>query len=142
MGCRRAFGGRNLISRGYQPIQIYIMNNSNKSYYLDPNSITLPIEPGDKVSRKIHRDLGWKTAKYYLIGGPIWAIIEYIFSNEANKSIDADFKERTINPSRGIRIRPYETINKVIFVANENYTRHFGLTLTENKSKKQIEFKF
>ncbi len=134
------FGGRNLIARGYQPVHIYVKNNTNKTLYLNPNYITLPLEPASSVARKMHRNIGWKVTKYFIIGGPIWAAVEGVASYDANKMINADIKEKAVRLDKAIKIRPYGIMNKVLFVAKENYSADFDISLIEPKSNRKITF--
>ncbi|MFH1461481.1 MAG: hypothetical protein ABIF12_00845 [bacterium] len=138
--CQYYFGGRKLIERGYQPIQIYVKNNTNETLYLNPNYITLPLEPASSIARKMHRNVGWKITKYFIIGGPIWAAIEGVASHDANKVINADINEKTVRLDHAIKIRPYGIINKVMFVAKENYNSDFNISLIEPKKNKIIKF--
>jgi hypothetical protein len=138
--CKEYFGGRNLLKRGYQPIQIYVKNNSDRTMYINPNYITLPLEPASSVAKKLHRDIGWKVTKYFFIGGPLWAAIEGVASNDANKVIDSDINEKSVRLDRAIKIRPHGIINKVMFVSKENYPQDFNISLIEAKSNKRIKF--
>lgn len=139
--CKEYFGGRNILARGYQPVHIYVKNNTDKTLYLNPDYITLPLEPSSSVARKMYRNIGWKITKYFIIGGPIWAAVEGLASNDANKMIKADMREKSVRLDKVIKIRPYGIMNKVLFVAQENYSADFSISLMEEKSKKLIEFK-
>ena len=138
--CKEYFSGRNILARGYQPVHIYVKNNTNKTLYLNPDYITLPLEPSTSVARKMYRNTGWKITKYFIIGGPIWAAVEGLASNDANKMIKADMREKSIRLDKSIKIRPYGIMNKVLFVAQENYSADFNISLIEEKSNKKIEF--
>jgi len=137
--CKEYFD-RKLLARGYQPIQVCIKNNSDKTYILDSEKIELPLEPVKNVSNKLHRDIGWKATKYFIIGGPIWAALEGYSSYEVNKKIDNDLNARTINESDLIKIKPHGVVNKVMFVSTGNYSSNFDITLTEEKNHKEIKF--
>ncbi|MBD3273562.1 hypothetical protein GF385_04415 [Candidatus Dependentiae bacterium] len=138
--CKEYFGGRNLMKRGYQPVHIYVKNNTNKTIYLNPDYIELPLESASSVARKMHRNVGWKVTKYFIIGGPIWAAIEGLASSDANKTITADVNEKAVRLDKAIKIRPHGIINKVLFVAKENYSADFKLSLVEPKSNTAYEF--
>ena len=138
---RKYFSGRNLLARGYQPVQIYIENNTDKTYYLNPNLITLPLESASSVARSMQRNVGWKITKYFIIGGPVWAAIEGVASHDANKMIKSDMGEKSIRLNTAVKIRPHGIINKVMFVAKENYNSDFDVSLIEHKTNKRIKFK-
>lgn len=50
----KTYLGRDVIKRGYQPIYMNITNNSDRSIYVSPDSISLPTVPADKVSHAVH----------------------------------------------------------------------------------------
>lgn len=134
------FGGRKLWDRGYVPIQVYVRNKSNKTYYLNPNDIEIPLESSSHVARKLHRNVGWKSAKYFLIGGPLWAAIEGYSSYEANDAINEDFNEKTVRLDRTLKVRPYGIVNKVMFVSKDNFVDNFKMSLIDPKAKRKVTF--
>jgi len=137
--CRQMFNKRRIRVRGYEAIQLYIKNKSNNTYILDPSLITLPLEPVTNVARKLHRNVGGKTTKYWLLTG-FGGVIEAFASTQANKNIDDDLTEKAIDDDSLIKIKPHRVINRVIFVAKENYSPIFNLTLIEEQSKKELKF--
>jgi hypothetical protein len=131
---------RKIVKKGYQPIQLFIKNNSNKTLFLKSDDITLPLVPVKNVSLKLHRDISWKITKYFLIGGPAWAALEGYRSHEVNKKIDADFVNKALSDKDIIKIKPNKICNRVMFVTKENYESHFDVTLTDKKSNNKIKF--
>ncbi len=137
--CRKCFGNR-IIKRGFQPIQICVKNKTANKYILDPDNIGLQIENPKNVASRLHRDPMWKGAKYYLLTGPIWGLVDGVRSNNVNKKIDSDFDQRSISDSRIEKIKPYGIINKVIFVKKDNYEEKFNLKLINRSSNKELNF--
>ncbi|MCK4650745.1 hypothetical protein KAT08_01090 [Candidatus Babeliales bacterium] len=129
--CKKYFD-RKIITKGYQPIQLFIRNKTNKILLIDSNDITLPLVPVKNVVNKLHRDVGWDATKYFIIGG--------FRAIEINKQIDEDFSQKTIGYDDIIKIKPNGTFNRVMFVTRENYTSSFGITLIEQESKEKINF--
>lgn len=128
---------RKIIKKGYQPIQLCIKNNSNKTLVLKSDDIALPLVPVKNVSEKIHRDVSWKTTKYFFIGGPAWAALEGYRSYEVNKKIDKDFAQKTLGDEDVIKIKPNKMCNRVMFVTKENYNAEFKITLTDKANKNE-----
>jgi hypothetical protein len=138
--CRTYFD-RRLLKRGYQPVQIYVKNETDKTYVLDSYNIGMPLEPVKKVMNSMHRNVPWKATKYFLIGGVIWGTLEGIMSYDVNRKIDDDLKERSINENDIVQIKPYGVVNRVVFVAKNNYDdSNFSLKLLDTESKKELKF--
>ena len=136
----KRFFDRKLIARGYQPIQLYIKNNSDKIYVLNSRDIALPLEPVDSVATSMHRDVAWKATKYFILLGPVWAALEGYNSYEINKKIDSDLKVRTVNEQDTIEIKPGGVFNRIMFVSNENLQTSFDLKLESLDKEKKINF--
>ena len=136
----KSFFDRKLIERGYQPIQLYIKNNSDQVYVLNTKDITLPIEPVNNVALSTHRDVAWKATKYFLIFGPILGALEGFNSYEVNKKIDSDFTYKAMGENDVIEIKPGGIFNKIMFVANENLQTNFNLRLTSLNKKEKVSF--
>lgn len=133
--CKR-YLDRDVISKGYQPIQIYIQNNSDRSYNLELNRISLASARPEEVANRVHtstvgRAVGYGVGALFVWPLAIPAIIDGIKSSEANESLDNDFFDKTI---RNQVINQYSTLNKVIFVPNNEYQRSFNITLVDQKS--------
>ena len=115
--CRR-YLDRNVISKGYQPIQVYIQNNSDASYNFSLDRIGLPCVRSDEVADTVHtstvgRAVGYGVGALFLWPLAIPAIVDGIKSSEANTSLDNDFSDKT---AKNQIIHPYSTLNKIIFV--------------------------
>jgi len=138
--CRKHFD-RRIIKRGYQPIQLHVKNNTNKTYLLDTYKISLPIEPIKNVTNKLHRDIIWKASKYFVIAGPVWGALEGMNSHNVNQKINTDFDERCIDENNIIKIKPYGTFNRVMFVAKDNTNYYnFHVILNDPENKEEIKF--
>lgn len=128
------FFSRNIQKKGYKAIQLTITNNSDLVYVLDGRTINLYLEPINFVSKDFHLDAG-KRALWWIIPGIVsWpflivAAVDGIKSSNANSSLDRDFRKRCIDHTSHVEIYPHSTISKVMFVADENYTRKFSLKL-------------
>jgi hypothetical protein len=136
----RKFFDRKLIARGYQPIQLYIQNNSNHILTLDSDNISLPLETEKDVTDKMHRDYLAKITKNFIIGGPILATAEWIQSYNCNSKIDEDLKNKGFFEASSIKIKPHQAFNRVLFVKLNNYNSDFDITLVDMRSNEKMTF--
>lgn len=142
--CRNYFS-RRIISKGYQPIQIYIRNNSDQEYVFDTRHLNVHIEERDVVAKELHLDMVKRVAPYALIGlflGIFFvpAIVEGVKSNQANKSLDRDFGRRVINSNSRIFLAPGTGLNRVMFVRAGNMTSPITCDLINRVTKEKLRF--
>ena len=129
---------RDVIKHGYQPVQIYIHNNTNKSYLFSPNRISLPSARAEEVAEKVHtstagRATGYGVGSLFLWPLAIPAIIDGVKSSNANEALDNDFACKT---AREQIIFPYSRLNMLIFVPKEAYQNTFSITLIDEETQK------
>lgn len=139
--CER-FLDRNVISKGYQPVQLYIQNNSNKNYLFSLRGISLPQVSPEKVARTVHtstvgRALGYSVGGLILPPLFLLAVIDGTKSAEANDALDADFYGKT---ARDQVIPPRWSLNKLIFIPRNSYSPSFQVTLLEEASDQPRTF--
>lgn len=125
---------RPIRSYGYQPVQIIIKNNSNKSLIFLPDQMDLPCARVEDVIEQAHtstvgRAAGYGTAAILTCGlFVIPAVVDGVKSSNANKALDSDYfakaAKRTI-------IVPNTKMNAIIFVPSASYTDSFKVTLLE-----------
>lgn len=138
--CRRYFD-RDVLKKGYQPVQLHIQNNSDKSYLFSLNSISLPCARSEEVAEKVHtctigRILGYGIPGL-IVAWPlvIPAIIDGIKSSEANEQLDNDFASKT---ARDQVILPHSYLNKIMFVPIEEYQPVFTITMIDQESNQLV----
>ena len=135
--CKKIFGGRRLLARGYQPVQIYIKNNNPEPLMLDPNYITLALENPKAVAYSMHRNLAAKTMWFLRnTENAEYAKVKAKVSESINKDIDFDIEEKSLNINTKTIIRPYGILNKVVFILTENYQSSFNLSLFDKNNDK------
>jgi hypothetical protein len=136
--CRYYFS-RRMIAKGYQPIQISIMNGSDEDLILDPYNVGLQLESSRIIARACHLNTGKRFVSWFIPALFLWpfiipAAVECAKSSEANKKLDQDFNQRTISLDSKIYIPAQTTINKVMFVATENYRQNFDIKLIKKNN--------
>lgn len=130
---------RNVIRKGYQPIQIYIQNNSNKSYIFSPNRVSLPCARAEEVAEKVHtstagRATGYGAAAFFTCGlFAIPAIVDGVKSSNANDALNNDYACKIAKEQM---LFPHSHLNMLIFVPTESYKDSFSVILIDQKTQK------
>jgi len=110
MDCKR-YLDRDVLQKGYQPIQLYIQNNSDKSYSFSLNRITLPYVSHEEVAAKVHTSTVGRVLAYGIPGVlVVWpliipAVIDGMKSSEANELLDNDFSAKAARDQLSSRIQ-------------------------------------
>lgn len=133
--CKR-YLDRDVLAQGYQPVQVYIENNSDKNYVFSLNRISLSCARPEEVAEKVHTSTVGRAVGYgagALIFWPlaIPAIVDGVKSAQANESLDNDFASKT---ARDQIIYPHSYFNKLLFVPSNEYQSRFHITLIEEES--------
>lgn len=137
--CKKYFNSKNLIKKGYRPIQIALTNHSNNNFAISLNNFNLSLTSAADVAYNMHRD-GMKRAIGFTVGSlfiPILiipAIVQGFGANSYNEQMDRDFSSKALEL---MVIAPYQTINGVIFVNSYQPVKNFTFSIT-NVSTNQI----
>lgn len=136
----RYFLDRNLIAKGYQPIQITITNNSSHTYKIAKENFSLPTVPSEIVAQSAHtntvaRALGYGIAAIFVFPFIIPAIVDSIGSEKANQKLDADFARKSL---RDQALKPHRITNGLIFVANEDFDEDFTFTVIDQETGQEL----
>jgi hypothetical protein len=135
--------GRDLLKKGYQPVQITITNSTNNTYQVTPSSLSLPVVNAELVAEKAHtnttgRAVGYGTAAVLSCGlFAIPAIVDGIGSAKANDKLDMDYSSKMLRLD-GV-IRPHSSLNGIVFVPRGAYNGDFTFTVTDAKSGEKLE---
>lgn len=134
--------GRNVISKGYQPVQITFTNNSDRSFLVSPSNFSLPsVDPGE-VSEKVHysminRVVGYGVGALFLWPLAVPAIVEGVNSPKANQQLDEDYDQKIVNSQE---LKPFSIVNGLIFVPKEDFDHNFTFTLVDQRENKRLHF--
>ncbi len=133
--CQR-YLDRDVIEEGYQPVQLFIQNNTDKNYTFSLNRMTIPCARSEEVANKVHtstvgRAVGYGAAALVLWPFAIPAIVDGMKSAKANKNLDIDFSSKT---ARDQTIAPRSHYNKLIFVPRNEYQSNFSVTLIDQET--------
>lgn len=135
MDCQR-YLDRNVLEMGYQPVQIYIKNDTNKTYTFSPDKLSMPLANVNAIVKKAHTNTAARVTGYALGGFFIWplwiaAIVDGMKSQEANELLDSDFDAKV---AKNVDLSPGESYNSIVFVRKDDYKSHFTATLQEQNS--------
>ncbi|MCL4360923.1 hypothetical protein M1446_01035 [Candidatus Dependentiae bacterium] len=131
---------RNVIAKGYQPIQITITNNTNRYLNISMSNFSLPYVSSEEVAKRVHTSTVKRSVGYGILGLFIWpflvpAIVDGIGSSEANRKLDADFAKKTLKDKI---LRPYSTINGLIFVPVKKFKKDFTFTIVDEENHERF----
>ena len=132
--------GANVLQAGYVPIQIAIRNQTERSLMFSPDDISLKTVPAEIVAESVHdkttnRIFGWGIPGLFIPIFLIPAVVDSVWSVEANKKMDNDYwnkeaQERILNPNAEVQ--------GLIFVAKQDFSKHFDVILTDIHSNERI----
>ena len=134
---------RDVLNKGYQPVQLYIQNNSDNNYLFSLNRISLSCSRPEEVAEKVHtstvgRAVGYGAAAWFTFGIlAVPAVVDGVKSAQANEALDNDFSAKT---ARDQTILPHSHFNKLIFVPVNEYQQTFTVTLIDQESNKPKKF--
>lgn len=136
--CKR-YLDRDVIAQGYQPIQLYIENKSDKNYAFSLSRVSLSCASPEEVAEKVHtstvgRATGYGVGALFLWPLAIPAIVDGVKSSQANDALDIDFSSKA---ARDQVIQPHAYFNKLLFVPSNEYQPAFTVTLMDQNSNKK-----
>jgi hypothetical protein len=142
----RSYLHRDLIKRGYQPIQITIQNNTPKSYALSREGISLPTASPGKVARavmkeSIPRSIGLKIASFLFWPFMIPSTIDGIVTMRSHYLLRKDLSAKAVKEKdKEEVVLPYSIFNRVVFVPKEELRETMTVTLIEHDSDDLTSF--
>lgn len=128
---------RDVIRKGYQPVQLFIQNNSNKDYHFSLNRISMPSAKPDEVAKKVHTNTAGRATGYAVAGlltsGLLFipAIVDGIGSANANEALDYDFSTKVAQDQT---IYSHSHFNKLLFVPVSAYEQILSITLIDKET--------
>ncbi len=127
---------RDVISEGYQPVQLSIQNNSTKTLGFSLSGISLPHVPASVVAETVHTSTAGRVAAYGVGSLIIWpliipAIVDGIKSSQANDQLDNDFIAKE---AKDQILYPHGRMNSLIFVPVRDFTKSFTVTLIDKET--------
>lgn len=131
---------RDVISKGYQPIQITIKNDTTRYLNFSIKDFNISCVDEGEVAQKLHantkgRAAGYGTAALFVWPFAIPAIVDGIGSSDSNKKLDLDFYKKSLHDQI---INPGSMINGLVFVLVNSYNpKNFKFVLKDIKNDKR-----
>lgn len=131
------FLGRDVIAEGYQPVQIYIENNSNDAYLFSLNRISMPVAKYQEVAEKVHtstfgRVVGYSLGSLFFLPLIIPAFVDGFCSADSNRKLNEDF---SVKAAKDQLIAAHSRFNGIIFVPVNGYADFFSITFVDAKTQ-------
>lgn len=126
--------GRNVIRKGYQPIQITFVNNTDRYFNISKRGLSFDYASTKEVLRVLHFNTTGRAVGYGILGLFLWpfiipAIVDGIGSAKANKQMDADFADKILTKQI---VEPHTTVNGIVFVdADSEFDEDFTFTVSD-----------
>ncbi len=133
---------RDIINKGYYPVQLFIQNESANSYIFSLSRLSLPTARAEEVADKVHTSTVGRAVGYGVGSLFVWPLIIPAFvdgfkSSNANTALDQDFDNKV---ARDQLINEYSYFNKVLFIPKNDFKQSFEITLVETGSHKPITY--
>ncbi len=134
----KKFLRKNLLKRGYQPVQITIQNNSREPFSLSTGSVDLPTASPSKVAKKlmisaIPRGIALRVASLFFWPFMVPSTIDSIITTKTFKILRNDLESKLVKKET---IAPYSIYNRIVFVPVKEFKGSFDITLIELDSLK------
>ncbi|NGX45800.1 MAG: hypothetical protein K940chlam2_00980 [Chlamydiae bacterium] len=131
---------RDVISKGYQPVQLFIQNNTEKSYSFALSRIGLPHASPEEVAEKVHTSTVGRATAYGVGSLFLWplaipAVVDGVKSSQANKALDNDFNTKV---AKDQNLNPHSYMNSLIFVPVTGFSNNFTVTLIDLETNKPV----
>lgn len=138
--CQR-YLGRDVLAKGYQPIQITFSNNTNRYLNFSKANISIPCVCAGEIAHKVHTSTAARASIYGVAGALFFwplvipAIVDGVGSSRANKKLNMDFSKKELCDQI---VAPFSTINGLIFVPVEKFDPEFKITLVDANNHDQF----
>ncbi|MCX6991419.1 MAG: hypothetical protein NTX49_10240 [Chlamydiae bacterium] len=129
---------KDLLRKGYQPVQITIQNNSAEEFSLSSGSVDLPTADPSKIAHKllhsaIPRSIALRVASLFFWPFAIPSTIDSMITLKSYKTIKNDLQSKLVKKEV---IAPYSIYNRIVFVPIAEFKGSFDVTLIELHSLK------
>lgn len=135
---------RDLLAKGYQPVQITIQNNTPYSFVLGKEDISLPLVSASKVVSKFDRATLPKSIGYKVLGFFFWPFsvigtIDSVKTYATHRDLKKDLSAKSVKNDQEV-ILPFSSLNRVLFVEKDKYQEEFSISLFNTDTCETIVF--
>lgn len=139
--CKEILKAKNLIKKGYQPIQITVTNNSDTSISISSENFTLSCLSVDEVTEVLYqmyrqRSLNLGIAGCFVVGFPliIPSIVRSYHADDYHNQIRKNLTEKSLQAT----VLPGATASGLIFVQRKDFRSDFSLNLNNKNNASQL----
>lgn len=131
---------RNVIAKGYQPVHITLVNNTNRFIRVSPHAFSFPCVDAYEVAQRVHTSTVKRAVGYGIAGLFVWpllipAVVDGFGSEKANEKLDYDYNAKLL---RERIVKPYSTINGLVFVPVNDFENSFTLRVVDANTHEQF----
>lgn len=135
---------QNLISYGYQPIQITVQNNTPHIFLFSKQGVGLEsVSAGDVASTitrgAIPRSIAFKIVSFFFWPFMIPSAIDTIKTWSTHVRLHRDYEAKSVKNCKEA-IPPYATVHRILFVRSEHLKKNFNLKLQEYGNRTPYSF--
>lgn len=126
---------RDLISRGYIPVEVNINNNTAKSYAISGASVPLACATPNQVAWSVTksalpRSIGYKIASLFFWPLMIPSTIDGIRTYKSHRALVKDLTAKTLKTEDEV-IPPYAAVKRIIYVKKDSMRDEFSFSLQQ-----------
>ncbi len=134
--------GRDVIKKGFQPLQITVYNNTDQFLLFSKDGMTLTVASPEEVSKTVETSTVGRATGYGVAGLFIWpllipAVVDGVKSSKANTQLSKDYAQKAIN---NMEIIPYATATGIVFVPVSQMRENFTITLVNRDTHEKYAF--
>lgn len=134
----------NLNSNRIRAVQINIFNQTATPIFLDGRTIDLELEDVDLITSKLHFNTVGRVIIESIPCIFLWQLLFLPIADGyncwwQNKRINEDIDQKILTNNSKLTIRPYASINKVMFIREANYYNNFTLSFVKKDTKETID---
>jgi hypothetical protein len=135
----KAHLSRDLVRRGYQPIQVTICNNSPRTYTFSSARVGLDLVSAKEAAARVTRSALPRSLAYKLASVIFWPLaipgtIDTIRTLKAHQALRRDFEAKAMKEEEEA-LPPYASVSRLLFVPQEAYTATFTVTLIDAETQ-------
>ncbi len=141
--CKNYLGRKKIIRKGYQPVQITLVNNTGHSFKFSLGAFSFPCVSIEEMAQIMDfsttkRMVGWGVGSLFVSKTFLLpTAIEGTVSGKESAKLQKDFIKKGLSNTV---VKPYDVLNGIIFVEKRFFNPHFSFTLRDVSNGKKYIF--
>lgn len=143
--CKAQFGV-DITEKKYIALQLRIENRTPDMLKIEPSYLSLQIAEPRKIAKLLHYDTSFFVTTAGALALMFYWPATYLIGRtgydmyQNNRRIDNIINECSLAEGQTLKIRPYEVVNKFIFVSRYEFTNNFTLRMFNKNQRKVLTF--